>query len=589
MGAAGTRPSPDLYLRARFLADGLPVLWFLLLTGAVAFPWFSKPGFLFLLDFVWPPTLSPPVELWKTGAMTSLPYEWMWWLLSSVFPTSVVQKTAFSLPLFLGGLSMFHLTRWIIRQAWETVSPAVVTLAAISAGTFYALNPFTLTRALMGQYYLLLASALTPWALLAVLTFLDSPSRGRGLRAGLMTTATMLANFHHLLLLPILVLPFLIRRTVIRRLRWTLLWFLAPVALAMLAVVTAHVTAREATVAVPNPLGPWARAPLAPFTGNPFLDIVTLTSTWKLDLPFFLPFENAPAFGAVATVLLMCMAGGAVELIARHRTRPHGWRLILIAVFASVMAIGVAHPLTEPIAATFYENTSFWIALRDSGKFLSLLALVEAVLLGVGLVTFLEQLKRHQRMFLAELVLLTGLVLALLIGSPAFGGFRGQLLPGQYPESWTAWNDRLREERSRSPSAKASADKPRMLFLPWHQYLPFSFTEDRTVANPAPAFFTNAEVIAGDNSEVGGTHGRPFIFSESRRPLSKRIEKLLREAPTRADFGAHVAAEKIRYVVLATDSIDSTSYNYLSRQTDLRLVFESPELTAWEEVSHLRL
>ena len=564
--------------------------YFLALTAAVTYPWFRKPGLLFLLDFVWPPTLAHPTDLWRTGLLTSLPHEWAWWTLATVLPTSLVQKFALAVPIFLAGLSMFQLVHWLLGQD----PPPLPTIAALAAGTFYALNPFVVTRVFMGQLYLLLAYALTPWVLLTVLRFLQDPSPRSGLLAGLTAAGVMLTNGHHVFLLPLLLVPVLSRRGWPQVRKAAVAWFLAPLALFFATAAALRALSADGSLSLPfNPLGPWARTLRAPWSDNLLIDSLALTATWKLDLPFAFPHEVLPGFGVLTGILLGAMGVGMVGFWRRAETGRLLRRLLGLAGVSIVLAIGVAHAITEPLAAWLYRHVPFFLGMRDSAKFLALLALVEGVLLGLGAAVLGQvALPRARLLAGARTAVLPVLLFAatLFYVSPAFRGFGGQITAAPYPKSWTDWNERLAGGQTDPSFAKATdfddlgrvAGKPRMLFLPWHQYLPFSFTDDRTVANPALKFFTNAEVIAGDNSEIGGTHGRPFIYSESRRPLSKRIEAILRNAPSRRDLGARVAAEDIQYVGLATDSVDSASYAFLRRQAHLQCVFESPELTVWE-------
>lgn len=581
-------PAPHRGGRIRRL---LPAAYFLALTTAVVYPWFQHRGLLFILDFVWPPELPAPTDLWRTGLLTSLPHEWLWWLLSRVVPTAFVQKLALSLPLFLSGLAMFHLTRGIRRERAGTA-----TLAALTSGTFYALNSFVVTRVFMGQLYLLYGYALTPWALLAFLKFRATPSPRRAITAALTAIGVMISNGHHLILLPLLLVPFAMARWRPRPSRRALVALVLPLALFVGAVAGFHRLATGTAGPAFHLLGPWARALRAPFSGNLLADVLTLTATWKVDLPFAFPYEILTGFGFLSGLLLAVAAFGTLRAWRHPADGPLVRRLLLVAALASFLAIGVAHHLTEPTAAWLYQHVPFWIGLRDSAKFFALLALVESVFLGLGITALAALASRHR--LLGSIIPPVLLALTLYTVSPALGGFGGQVYPSAYPASWYEWNRRLGEE-TRSPSAillrsssfagqEATEDKARMLFLPWHLYLPFSFTADRTVANPAPKFFTNAEVIAGDNSEVGGTHGRPFIFSESHRPLSKTIEVLLREARGRQDFGAQLAPEGIRYVALANDTVDAGRYSFLRAQPDLRLVFDSTELTVWAIASEVR-
>src|SRR5205823_3695650 len=73
--------------------------------------------------------------------------------------------------------------------------------------------------------------------------------------------------------------------------------------------------------------------------------------------------------------------------------------------------------------------------------------------------------------------------------SPTFpNGLSGQLRTAHYPSSWSEADTLM---------GKGPED---ILFLPWHQYLAFPFTQ-RVVANPAAAAFRR-HVVIGDNLEL---------------------------------------------------------------------------------------
>lgn len=562
MSEAAADAPPDR--RRRWLG----LSWSVLLAGAVAFPWFFDRGFLLLLDFAWTPTLPTPAASWETARhlLPAQPYQWFFWWLSQFLATDLVQKAAFTLPFFLASLSAFQLAAWILRRHGE---PARA-VGALAGATFYALNPFVVTRAFMGQYYLLLAYALTPWALLALLRLLSDPSPRRGFTAAASFLIVMITNAHHLLLLPLLALPFLprlLRRTHGHR---GALWaFLAPLIIGVTVVVAVAAPAGGTSVAGLHPLGPWARTLRAPFSGNLPVDVLTLTANWKLDLPFTSLSGASALFAPLAAIVLAVCAVGFASLWQRRHPDLPLIPLLVLLFLAGGLAIGVAHPLTEPLAAALYRHVPFWLALRDSGKLVSLVALIETVLLAAGVGYLLERGSRASRSAAAAV-----LAAILLLAAPSFAGFGGQITPLAYPKSWTARNDALGR----------LGPRPVVLFLPWHQYLGFRFTNGRTIANPAEQFFTQATVIAGDNSEVGGTDGRPFIASESTRPISQAIEELLRDAEHHSDFGQRVAALGIDTIALADDAFDAERYSFLHQQADLVPVFTGDQLTVWRVV-----
>lgn len=541
------------------------------LTGLVVFPWFLEPGFLFLLDFVWPPQLPVPGAAWQAGHVSSLPWQWLWWALATFFPTDVVQKIAYALPLLLAGISMYQLVAGQLhpKNKHGTLIPAVV------AGMMYAFNPFVVTRLVMGQHYLLLAYALTPWAILTWSRYTQHPSWRRGLVAGLVITGIMLTNAHHLLLLPLLLvclLPWPRRGSAF----WSrpLLGLLTPIIIFLVITVGLQQTTPSPISAFSSE-GPWARSLRAPASGNLLLDTLTLTATWKTDLLFLLPYELVPGFHLLA-VLLLLIQGYGIMCVWHHPN--HGYlvrRLLVVALGSIVLAIGVAHPVTAPLAAWLYHHVPLWIGLRDSAKFLALLALAQSMFLGFGVTALLATIRARTTRRMATvgaLAIVTGMF---FIISPVFRGVSGQIFPQRYPDSWHEWQTHVATQPR----------SPRTLFLPWHMYLPFEFTAGRTVVNPAPGFFTTTEIISGDNSEVGGSFGRPFIATESTRPMSRQIEQILAAAPVRRDIGQRLATENIYYVMLATEAVDAAQYRYLHQQPDLRLVFEKPDLVVWENIA----
>ena len=100
-----------------------------------------------------------------------------------------------------------------------------------------------------------------------------------------------------------------------------------------------------------------------------------------------------------------------------------------------------------------------------------------------------------------------------------------------------------------------------VLFLPWHLYLAFPFTDGRVIANPAPTSFRRS-VISGDNVEAVG------IQTTSASPRSAFLERLFAQGPRTHDFGSLVAPLGVKYVVLAKTA-DWRSYSWVSAQPDL--------------------
>jgi hypothetical protein len=138
--------------------------------------------------------------------------------------------------------------------------------------------------------------------------------------------------------------------------------------------------------------------------------------------------------------------------------------------------------------------------MRDAGKWAALLALVYSQLFGLGAASILEWLRRQKlRKPDAEWFSAIGasvlLAVPLYFGNGLLFGMHGEIKPSAYPAGWYA-----------ADRALSSDHHPgRTLFLPWHEYMSYSFVlnQNRVVAPPAPSFFS-VPVLVSTDPEVPG-------------------------------------------------------------------------------------
>jgi hypothetical protein len=161
--------------------------------------------------------------------------------------------------------------------------------------------------------------------------------------------------------------------------------------------------------------------------------------------------------------------------------------------------------------------------------------------------------------------MMTVLALALpLAYTPTlFDGLDGQIASSRLPSSWA---------RAQSVTATRRGG---LLFLPWHEYLSFPFTDGRTIANPAPTSFTG-DVISGMNAQVNG-------FADDSDPRSAYIQRILADHGTAGSMGPLMAPLGVQYVALSK-TVDWKSYRWLFAQPSLQLVFNSPTLVLWRNL-----
>lgn len=255
------------------------------------------------------------------------------------------------------------------------------------------------------------------------------------------------------------------------------------------------------------------------------------------------------------------------------------------AVIALLLGTGIYGPASS-VFEWMFQNVPLFNGMRDSQKFIALLVLAYAYLGCLGVQEFKEDLKsvNVRSKYFATAVVVLVLIAPLIYTFPMFTGFAGQVKSTDYPQEWYEVNAFLKE----------NAGDSQLLFLPWHQYMEFSWVPniDKKIANPASVFFTNS-VIRGDNVEIGS------IYSQSDKPVSKYLEYILGpglNSNTNTDtkenvtnLGELLVPLNVKYVLL-TKEVDWENYDELLHdQEDLELVLENDCFKVYENqyrVSH---
>jgi hypothetical protein len=194
--------------------------------------------------------------------------------------------------------------------------------------------------------------------------------------------------------------------------------------------------------------------------------------------------------------------------------------------------------------------------MRDAGKWAALLAFVYSQLVGVGAVATLDLLRAHVGSQ-GRLEWANGAASALLLTLPLFYGngllfgAHGEIRPSQYPPGWYQADQLL----------VADHDPGRTLFLPWHEYMSYTFIQNRNrvVAPPAPSFFS-VPVVTSTNPEVPGV-----VPPES---ADQAAISALVVAGSGGQWAKVLSAQGIKYLLLARE-LDWSSFGYLDVQPGL--------------------
>lgn len=460
-------------------------------------------------------------------------------------------------------------------------------LPRLFAGTLYAVNPFVYVRLLAGHWYFLLGYAALPLAVVAYHRYLDGREGDGLLPAVLWTTTVAVFDPHAAVLLVVAGVGVLAAHlstgtgTRLRATRRTAVFgavasganafWLAPAGAAFLdgtATVARFSTADLATFS--------ARGTVL---GNLPLSVSMLYGFWRGGYRYPFDLVGLPLVVGLFAVLLFLAVSGWLD----RRADPLVAGLALAAVAGLLLGVGVNWPPSEPLANVVFEGTPVGLGMRDSQKFVGLVALGYAVLGAAGVARLdadygLEERVRRARArlegrrasaptfdrrdALAIMAAVLLVVLPLAYTFPMVAGCWGQLETTEYPSDWYAANDRL----------QADAGPYRVVAMPWHLYLAFDWAGG-TVANPAPFFF-DRPVVTSEAVEVGG------INSREGDPTRRELRTLLERRGSITHFGRELAPLGVKYVLLFRVA-DDERYGFLDRQADLTPVLSSDRLVLY--------
>ncbi|TMC54758.1 MAG: hypothetical protein E6J20_02145 [Chloroflexi bacterium] len=533
----------------------LAFLWAAFLTALIAGPWLL-PGYLFGTD--WP---GPRRFEFPSSASSEMVLYAVLALASRVLGGELTSK------LFVLG-ALFASAALAYRAV-----PSKGFLSGAAAATIYVANPFVYGRLHYGQFFVLAAYAALPWMALRLRRLVGEPGVGTALVAALSLAVLGVLSLHFLLIAGVLYVAVVVAYVLAARPMLPYLKRLvAPLVIMFLAVFAASAYwvvpllrgtnsegARLAGIGLGD-LNAFAAIPDRSLGIVP--NLLGLYGFWAEATGRFTSMKAfVPAWPAALGVLLILCGVGA---FAALRDRDQGlapWVLGLLAgaIAALILEIGISYPLTARIVQWLYAEIPTYRGMRDAGKWGAMLALVYSQLVGFGAVAILAWLKKRVRDpvgsewvagFAAALVL----ALPLYCGNGLLFGAHGEIKPSAYPAGWYA-ADRL---------LSSDTHPGRTLVLPWHEYMSYSFVQNRNnvIASPAPGFFSVPVLVSAD-PEVPG-------ISPPQDPDQLVVSGLVRDG-AKGDWGQVLAAYGVKYVVL-TREVDWHSYAFLDTQPGLTKV-----------------
>ncbi|MFL5766330.1 MAG: hypothetical protein ACJ758_00610 [Actinomycetota bacterium] len=429
-------------------------------------------------------------------------------------------------------------------------------VATIAATLLFAVNPFVLDRMLAGQIFFVLGYALLPLFLSLLLSEADGWIAP--IVAGLVFALLIALAPHFVFVAGLLVL--IVAATSVRS-DWRR-------ALARTGITTAVAVGASLYWIVPiaahgAELGRVTSTDLVTFRtlADPSfglgMNVAGLYGFWRQAWP--LAKDTIGAWPLLLAALLVVAAIGLRAARSDGRKRL-ATVLLLCGALGFVLALGDRGPTGGAFRFLFEHFPGFRI-MREPEKFEALLALAYAAAFGLGVSSVVRSAaNRKARAIIACAVL----AVPCMYTFSAFWGFDGYAQPEPFPASWG------------EASAVMGSGRGKVLALPGDQYLPFSWTQDRPVANPMASFFSRNVLIDGSLHLDG-------LESQTNDAESNYLRFVTDHGAETSRFGNLLAPLGVRYVLVAKTT-DWRRYGWLSDQADLRLVREWPDLTLYENL-----
>jgi hypothetical protein len=417
--------------------------------------------------------------------------------------------------------------------------------ARLGAGFFYAVNPFVFDRLYAGQLGLLLGYALLPFAVTALADAAQEPHRVG--RAACWAGVTVMMSEHFAWILVPVAAAIILTRP--HRARATLR--LCGAALGA-AAISSYLLVAPLLAGV-SPAAPLAQLAAYRTRADPRVGLlVNVAGLYG----FFRPGPTEPKdlfsrWPAVLAALVLIVVVGYIALLRDAANRRDGLAMLAAGVAGYVLSLGDQGP-AGGLFRLAYEHLPGFVVMREPDKFAVLVALAYAYGFGWG-IAWLTTGRRQKAAQVASAALAIALPLAYTPN--LLGGLGGQVKGSELPSSWFF--------------ASHLAGHATVLFLPWHEYLPTSFTDQRAIANPA-AFYFAGTVITSQNPGAG------YAFA-AEDPVHVFIDKLLGPPVDLQRLRVALADLGVRFVALAKTA-DWRDFAGVEDAPGIRPVYSSPSL-----------
>lgn len=448
-------------------------LWPLAMALAICSPLLLCRGFALTHDMVFVP--HQPVKgawLGLDGSVPrAVPGDAVVSVLSLVVPGDLLQKAILVGLLVLGGVGAAR------------VVPAACLIGRLAAATLFVWNPYVFERLAMGQWALLCGYAALPWVVVAAVR-VRSGQRGGWPALCLAMAAAAVTSPTGGVLAAVVCLVLLVGT--------------GGVASAGAAAISVAVSLPWLVPSLlyeggipsdPDGVTAFAARPDTPYgvVGS----LVSLGGIWNGDV---VPAGRG-SWLLSGCVLLLCVAGlvGVVALRTVAPALPLG-RLVVVGATGLMLSMLPVLAGTAPLMQWMEAHVAGAGLLRDSQKWVALLAVVECAGLAAAVTALAGRWRRHGPQVGWWLV--AAAVALPIAAMPAMAwGLAGRLTPVDYPDDWSTVAALLEDTDVEGHDSAVAV-------LPWSTYRQLGWNDDRPFLDPAPRYLPG-DVLVADTLVVG--------------------------------------------------------------------------------------
>lgn len=536
--------SPTVQIWIEYFCVALIILFPLLMSG-----------YILTIDMVFTPHISFPTQLTNT-----YPLDFIMWLLSNIFPADVVQKAILVAIIVFSGVSMHLFAKFLLPllNNKKQISHLALYVAPYAAGLFYIFNPFVYSRFMSGQWLVLLGYALLPFFMRSLAILAQNPSVKQGFFVGLWAATITAVSLHHSGMIVIIAFIIAIAMLIYHK------WHVQKIAIRAAASALLSFMLLSSYWLFPAIFGLSSLQESASFDASHFetfatkgqtiigqiAHVIRLQGFWlEAQHLFLLPQQLVPFWGLLFIGWWVLIAVGARYFYLHAK--------VVFWPTLAVLLVGILLAATPLLHYT--SDIPFISGYREPHKFTQFVALSFCIFSAGGALAIISKCKTKPKQYFA-----IGAIIALpfILAAPMLGGFSGQLQPRQYPADWLV----AKQKVSELPQTAS------VVFLPWHQYGVFNFSE-RLIATPAEKFFSK-QVIASDDPELNNIS--PTIPNAQKaaitaiiknQPNNKKLELL-------QNLG-------ITHILFAKEQ-DYEQYTWLTQLNNVETLYDSNTITLYD-------